>query len=109
MDKKPHQISRRPTYIETFGSYYKFHSTPKPWRDAKRICSEEGASLFYPENTAEANAVISYWKLTENDSQHGTTGTWHTGWVYVGMSDIISEGVFETIDGACIIQMLVLC
>lgn len=69
--------------------------SPKPWRDAKLMCDQEVSSLFYPENTDEANAVISFWKLHQNSTQPNDT------WLYVGMSDIISEGVYETVKGTC--------
>ena len=53
------------------------------------MCTQEGASLFYPENSDEASAVISKWKLFSPDS----------AWMHVGISDIITEGDFKTIDG----------
>lgn len=52
------------------------------------MCALEGASLFYPENDDEAHAVLSFWNATQPYR-----------WVYVGISDLIVKGVFETIDG----------
>ena len=80
-------------YIEAVKSFYKYHRTPKNWRDAKRVCAQEGTSLFYPENSDEANAVISFWKPYQTNTPIDDS------WVFVGISDIISEGEFETIDG----------
>lgn len=76
------------TYIEGSEGFYKIHTLHKSWFDAKRICALEGATLFYPENGDEADAVISFWNATQPFS-----------WVYVGISDLLVKGVFETIDG----------
>ena len=54
------------------------------------MCTLEGASLFYPQNDDEAHAVIEFWNNTY------PSGKWT---VFVGLTDIITEGVFETIDG----------
>ncbi|KAJ8722599.1 hypothetical protein PYW07_003779 [Mythimna separata] len=78
--------------IEALG-LYKFHAVPTKWREAKRVCDTEEARLFYPENSIEANAVISFWKPKQITSQPDDT------WVYVGISDISTEGIYETIDG----------
>ncbi|KAJ8722603.1 hypothetical protein PYW07_003783 [Mythimna separata] len=78
--------------IEALG-LYKFHAVPTKWREAKRVCDTEEARLFYPENSVEANAVISFWKPKQITSQPDDT------WVHVGISDIVTEGIYETIDG----------
>ncbi|KAJ8722606.1 hypothetical protein PYW07_003792 [Mythimna separata] len=75
-------------YIDSVQGFYKIHTLHKTWFEAKRVCALEGASLFYPENDDEAQAVISYW----NDTQPFS-------WVYVGISDLLVKGVFETING----------
>ncbi|KAJ8719146.1 hypothetical protein PYW07_016702 [Mythimna separata] len=74
--------------IEALG-LYKFHEVPMNYSEAKRVCDMEEARLFYPENSVEANAVLSFWKSKQNNTQL----------VYVGISDIATEGIFETIDG----------
>ncbi|KAJ8732163.1 hypothetical protein PYW08_014893 [Mythimna loreyi] len=76
-------------YLEATESFYKINSLNKNFFDAKRACSLEGASLWYPENKEEAEAVISYWNSTQP--------TWWS--VTLGMSDLIVKGLFETIDG----------
>ncbi|KAJ8732503.1 hypothetical protein PYW07_015102 [Mythimna separata] len=76
-------------YLDATKSFYKINSLPKNFFDAKRACALEGASLWYPENQEEADAVISYWNSTQ-----------HTWWsVTLGMSDLLVKGLFETIDG----------
>ncbi|KAJ8722616.1 hypothetical protein PYW07_003796 [Mythimna separata] len=79
-------------YFEAFDSFYKIHLIPKSWSDAKQVCTLEGATFFYPENTDEANAVLSLWKKTTPSIK----------WLWLGISDILVEGVFETVDGKSI-------
>lgn len=44
--------------------------------------------MFYPEDEKEARDVMAYWQRTQNFEA-----------VYVGISDRIVEGLFDTIDG----------
>ncbi|KAJ8722595.1 hypothetical protein PYW07_003775 [Mythimna separata] len=76
-------------YIESSGSFYKFHVSQQNWRDAKRVCAREGASLFYPQTDDEAQDVIAFWNSTQPDYSQ----------VFVGISSLMVGGVFETIDG----------
>nr|QWY13112.1 IML15 [Mythimna separata] len=76
-------------YLDATESFYKINSLIKNFFDAKRACALEGASLWYPENQEEADAVISHWNSTQP--------TWWA--VTIGMSDLIVKGLFETIDG----------
>ena len=78
------------SYIETVDSFYKIHMIEQTFTDARRMCAVEGASLFYAESDDEADAVIEFWNKTH------PSGDWT---VFVGLTDIMSEGVFETIDG----------
>ena len=78
------------TYIEAVKRFYKIHTAPQNWFHAKLECEEEGASLFYPENDDEQNAVMSFRNTTQPDVK----------WVFMGISDLSSEGVFQTVDGA---------
>ncbi|KAJ8707625.1 hypothetical protein PYW07_011302 [Mythimna separata] len=77
------------TCIEEVESCYKIHATPKNWDAAIKVCQSEGASLFYPVNSTEVNAVISFWQSTSKEIRY----------MYVGISDIETEGQFKTIDG----------
>ncbi|KAJ8725746.1 hypothetical protein PYW08_003929 [Mythimna loreyi] len=83
------------TYIEASKSFYKMHTAPKNFADAKRGCALEGAGLFYPENTDEAIAVTSFWKTTQPSIT----------WIYAGISASIAKGVFETIDHKLVSKM----
>ncbi|XP_021181291.3 C-type mannose receptor 2 [Helicoverpa armigera] len=76
------------SFLEDTESFYKFHTLPKTWPEAKKLCALEGASLFYPQNDHEAHIVISYWNATQ--PHHA---------ILLGISDLIVKGVFETIDG----------
>nr|QWY13121.1 IML24 [Mythimna separata] len=82
-------------YIETTQGFYKIHTLQQTWADAKRVCALEGASLFYAENRDEANAVISWWKTVQPNVK----------FAFVGISDIITESVFETIDGRLVSEV----
>uniref|UniRef100_A0A2A4K0C8 C-type lectin domain-containing protein n=1 Tax=Heliothis virescens TaxID=7102 RepID=A0A2A4K0C8_HELVI len=77
------------TYIEATQSFYKFHRTPLPWLEAKARCALEGAILFHPADYAEAQDTLSFWSAT----QPAIKG------IYLGISDILSEGNFVTVDG----------
>ncbi|KAL0894022.1 hypothetical protein ABMA27_014088 [Loxostege sticticalis] len=75
-------------YLNGTDSFYKIHTMHKKWQDAKDVCAMEGATLFYPEDQNESDAVVEYMKATQ---------PFH--WVYVGISSLIVKGVFETVDG----------
>ncbi|KAJ8722596.1 hypothetical protein PYW07_003776 [Mythimna separata] len=83
-------------YIEATDSFYKIHgSKQNNWHQAKRLCALEGASLFYAENEEEAKAVISFWNTTQPQVPS----------INVGLHDIETEGIFETIDGKLISEV----
>ena len=84
------------TYIETSKALYKIHTTPQTWNDARRMCAREGASLFYPENSDEADAVLSFWNRTQPTYER----------LFLGMSELMDRGIFETIDGKSALQIL---
>ena len=77
------------TYIEEFDSFYKIHIIPQTWPDAKRVCAQEGATFWHPDNDDEARGLISLWNTTKPKIE----------WMYVGLSDLLVEGTFETVDG----------
>lgn len=64
------------------------HSTARTFADAKRMCALEGASLYYAENADEVNAVATFWSGNQPSIP----------WVFVGLTDEMAEGLFETID-----------
>ncbi|CAD0196873.1 unnamed protein product [Chrysodeixis includens] len=76
------------TYLEASESFYKVHTLHKTWAEAKKACRAEGTTLFYPENEQEANAVVSFWNSTQPFQ-----------FIYIGISDLVAKGVFETVDG----------
>ena len=77
------------TYIAAVNSFYKIHTTAQNWFDAKLECAQEGANLFFAEDDDEQNAVMSLRNATQPDVKR----------VFVGISNLTSEGEFETIDG----------
>ncbi|KAJ8722602.1 hypothetical protein PYW07_003782 [Mythimna separata] len=96
LDRPPKKFFRNDyNYIKAEDSFYKIHTTPQTWPDAKRVCALEGATFWHPDNEDEANAVISFWNSTQP----------HIGWVYVGVSEIMADGMFETVDGKAISEV----
>ncbi|XP_049695020.2 macrophage mannose receptor 1 [Helicoverpa armigera] len=87
--KAKHYFRPDYTYLEATQSFYKFHRTPLSWLEAKARCALEGAILFHPTDGAEAQVAISFWNAT----QPAING------IYLGLSDMISEGEFLTVDG----------
>ncbi|XP_028170800.1 CD209 antigen-like protein E isoform X3 [Ostrinia furnacalis] len=79
------------TYIEATDSFYKMHTIHKTWENAKDLCAMEGATLFYPENQEEADAVSLYWNATQPFPH-----------IFIGASSLIAKGIFETVDGQLI-------
>ncbi|KAJ8725739.1 hypothetical protein PYW08_003922 [Mythimna loreyi] len=77
------------TYIDELQSFYKIHSIPRNWTEAKRVCAQEQAILFHPDNDEEAQIFISFWNKTNSGIL----------WLLVGLSDILVEGEYETVDG----------
>lgn len=100
LDGQAHQKFFRKdyTFLEDAQGFYKIHTIHKTWQDAKKQCQMEGASLFYAEDEIEADAVQSLWNRTQPQF----------AWVYVGISDLLAKGVFETIDGQYIITISLL-
>ncbi|KOB73959.1 C-type lectin 10 [Operophtera brumata] len=81
-------------YIESSESFYKIHTLHKSWKDAKKACALEGASLFYPKDQREADEIVKV--LIETTS---------FPWVFIGVSDVMSKGVYDTIDGVSITRV----
>ena len=75
--------------MDAFESFYKIHTLAKTWTDAKRTCALEGGILWHPENDEEAHALLSFWNGTQPKIR----------WIYVGLSDILVEGEFVTVEG----------
>lgn len=63
--------------------------------DAKQVCELEAATFFYPENDDEARAVLSFWNKTKPIIKS----------VWIGISDLLVEGVFQTVDGTIILLL----
>ena len=84
------------SYLEPSEGFYKIHTLHKSWYEAKRICAQEGASLFYPESNDEANDVIDFWNATQPFN-----------FVYIGISDLVVKGVFESIHGKIVILIFI--
>ncbi|CAB3234687.1 unnamed protein product [Arctia plantaginis] len=75
-------------YIESTQSFYKFHTLHRPWRSAKRTCALESAELFYPVDNKEAQVLLTLWTIIQPFDD-----------AYVGISDLLAKGTFQTIHG----------
>ncbi|XP_073943839.1 uncharacterized protein isoform X1 [Choristoneura fumiferana] len=97
LDGQPRQKFFRKdyTFLEDSQAFYKIHTIHKTWQDAKKRCQMEGASLFYAEDEIEADAVQGLWNKTQPQF----------AWVYVGISDLLAKGVFETVDGRPVLDI----
>ena len=76
-------------YMGKFQSFYKIHTIPQTWSDAKRVCALEGATLWHPDNDDEAHELLSFWRKTKPNVE----------WMFTGLSHIFSKDIFETVDG----------
>ncbi|KAJ2947450.1 hypothetical protein O0L34_g17233 [Tuta absoluta] len=77
-------------YLSDTESFYKIHTLRATWQEAKRHCELEGAVLFHAKDADEADTVIAFWNQT-----HPTK----FDRIYVGMSDLLVQEVFQTLDG----------
>lgn len=84
------------TFLEATNTFYKIHTIQRSWADAKKICKLEGASFYYAENDDEAKVVLDFWHQTQPLPR-----------VWVGISDLVAKGVFETYDGTFGFNLLV--
>lgn len=65
----------------------------KKGQDAKDMCELEGATIFYPEDQNEADAIRQLWNETQVVLPR----------IYIGVASWIVKGVFETFDGKSIL------
>ncbi|XP_014370527.2 C-type mannose receptor 2 isoform X3 [Papilio machaon] len=77
------------TYLEETNSFYKIHMMPRSWENAKKRCLLEGATLFFPELSIEADVVLDHLKKTLSLSAS----------IHVGISSLLTKGVFITVSG----------
>uniref|UniRef100_A0A2A4JZ93 C-type lectin domain-containing protein n=1 Tax=Heliothis virescens TaxID=7102 RepID=A0A2A4JZ93_HELVI len=77
------------TYLDEGKGLYTIQRQARTWFQAKLFCAREGASLFFPENEAEAQAVLAFWLKWAD---------WYDQ-MFVGMSDLLVKGQFITING----------
>ncbi|KAI5646938.1 lectin c-type domain-containing protein [Phthorimaea operculella] len=78
------------TYLSDTESFYKIHTLPTTWQEAKKKCGAEGAVLWHPKDEDEVDTVIAFWNQTQQQN---------IAKVFVGLSDLFTEGVFLTVDG----------
>ncbi|XP_021924721.1 hemolymph lipopolysaccharide-binding protein-like isoform X2 [Zootermopsis nevadensis] len=69
--------------------YYKVHSEPRNWQEARKICAEEGAHLAIINSEEESKAVQSMFVPVAEKAK--------TVWAFIGFHDLYTEGQYLTI------------
>ncbi|XP_067005235.2 uncharacterized protein [Anabrus simplex] len=84
-----------PKYHEILGvGYYRFHTKPRKWEEARQICEKEGAHLVIINSEEEADALLLIHARCPR-----ILPTHFNSYSYVGVHDNYMEGQFETIFG----------
>lgn len=83
-------------FAETSNRCYKFHSNPAKWKDAFRICNNEGAYLAIINSQEEADEFVNLFKKYPVES---LKGNFNKIFIHVGFADLLSVGTFKTING----------
>ncbi|XP_013180701.1 PREDICTED: macrophage mannose receptor 1-like isoform X2 [Papilio xuthus] len=74
-------------FIEDNRSFYKIHTISRTWKEARKMCELEGATLFYPEDQYEVESITNYWNETHSFNV-----------IYIGVSDLVAKEVYATVD-----------
>jgi hypothetical protein len=74
--------------------YYKFHTTPKTWDEARQICQQEGGYLVVINSEAESKVMQSFL-----DGARNIKGANHNDYAFVGFHDRFVEGEYLTVFG----------
>ncbi|KAJ4446845.1 hypothetical protein ANN_13543 [Periplaneta americana] len=74
--------------------YYKFHTTPKVWDDAKKICEQEGGHLAIINSEAESKVLQNLFSKVAK-----IEGAGHNDFAFIGIHDNLVEGEFVTVFG----------
>lgn len=76
-------------YEKAFDTFYKLHSAPTTWAEARIRCQAEGSELLVVDSLDEADAVVMLITLILNKYEG----------IFVGIHDLYSERSFITIRG----------
>ena len=71
--------------------YYKIHSEPKKWYEARQICAQEGGHLAIINSEEESKVLQSIFAPV--------AAKLNVVWVYVGFHDLYNEGQYLTVFG----------
>ncbi|CAG2055521.1 unnamed protein product [Timema podura] len=75
--------------------YYKFHTTLKPWDEAKKTCSKEGGHLVILNSERELEVVHGIFRRYPK-----VKDGWENDFALVGFHDMYKEGQYQTVLGA---------
>lgn len=82
-------------YFRFLDSYYKFHTSPTTWAEARRICEAEGAYLTIVNSEDEAYFLVRLFSQYPSISD----ATCSQNYFFIGFHDIFQEGEYVTIAG----------
>jgi len=71
--------------------YYKIHSEPKTWHEARQICAKEGGHLAIINSEEESKVLQSIFAPVAAQLKKV--------WVFIGFHDLYNEGQYLTIFG----------
>jgi hypothetical protein len=71
--------------------YYKIHSEPKTWPEARRVCAQEGGHLTIINSEEESKVLQSIFAPVAAGLK--------TIWVLIGFHDLYNEGQYLTVFG----------
>jgi hypothetical protein len=74
--------------------YYKFHTTPKTWDEARLTCQQEGGHLVVINSEAESKVLQSLFAGVKK-----VEGVSHNDYAFVGFHDRFVEGEYLTVFG----------
>jgi hypothetical protein len=85
--------------------YYKFHTTPKTWDEARLTCQQEGAHLVVINSEAESKVLQSLFAGVKK-----VEGVSNNDYAFVGFHDRFVEGEYLTVFGkrAALFRILIL-
>ncbi|XP_077295203.1 macrophage mannose receptor 1-like [Arctopsyche grandis] len=77
-------------YYQNLDIYYHFHSNPRKWNHARRLCRAHNATLATPTNKDEAEALLEIFKIHTDDSK---------SYMHLGFHDLFSKWEYVTTEG----------
>ncbi|XP_044738497.1 hemolymph lipopolysaccharide-binding protein-like [Chrysoperla carnea] len=84
-------------YYHFDGGYYKLHTTPQCWANARSICDAEGAHLAIINSQSEANFLVNL--MNQYYSQNYMRVNQYNNELLIGFHDLYRDGEYVTVEG----------